>query len=78
MKKQDLVVDIKFGHLKIYFAGILHLSILAESIVGIESYENGELYYINYHLRTTNIETYYTDKDIWLSILKQLDTFSEV
>lgn len=72
-------VKIKYSHLKIYIDGILHLSVKVEEIVGIQSYLTGkERYHIDITTKTSCIECMYTRKDIWTSILKQIDKFGIV
>lgn len=78
MRKQNLV-DIQTGKgrtLKIYFRGLLHLSILVE-VVAIQSWYSGwwwwKRYSIEYSTRAGEVLTEYTDKALWSDLLKLLD-----
>ncbi len=77
MNTIDVKVIVRYNHLKIYLDDVLHISIQIDDIVGIQSYLIGtDYYHIDYYTKTTTIDCRYTRKDIWISILKELDKIS--
>lgn len=60
--------------LRIYIDDFIHISISLTDLVGIQSYSyKGNRWYIDFYTKTTKIECWYTNKQIWEDILKQID-----
>lgn len=71
-----IIVDKK---LRVFFDEIMHLSIDINELVGVQSYHYGDYRFaIDYVMKTTLIETCYTDKQKWKSILDGLAKISIV
>jgi hypothetical protein len=69
-------IDVRLiaDHLRVYINDILHLSIDIRELVGIQSYKYGDYKFaIDYNMKTTLIETWYTHKEDWEKILQGLE-----
>lgn len=65
--------------LRIYIDGIIHLSIDITELVAIQAYTfNDDRWHIDFTMKTTQVETWYTTRDLWESILKAIDGFDLV
>lgn len=63
------------GRVKVYVDGIVMLSFNQIDFKGYYAYKDDTLLYgIDFYLKDTTIETYYKTKEVWLGILKLLDT----
>lgn len=66
-----------FRSLRIYINGLLHLDILMESYLGLQSWlegTNNYIYFIEFYLKGEDaIICEYDDKDIWKEILTLID-----
>ena len=69
-------IEIKTAHerVKIYFDGLLHLSIDITDGLSIQSWqEDWGMYYIEYYTKNVVIMTHYSRREHWEELLKQLD-----
>lgn len=67
-------VKIVSDKLRVYIEGIVHLSINLPDLVGMQSYTYKEdRWHIDFYTKTTKIECWYTNKQIWEDILKCID-----
>jgi len=66
-------IKIVSNKLRVYIKGLLHLSIDISELVGIQSYTYNNRWHIDFITKTNVIECWYTNKQIWETILKDLD-----
>lgn len=67
----DISVKVVSDHLRIYINGLLHISVDISELVGIQSWKFGIYRFsIEYIFKTTSIETWYTEREIWEAILR--------
>ena len=75
MPKIELKINKK--QIKIYIDDILHLSIVREELISIQSwimgYDGYRKYHIEYTTKTNTIESEYDNIEKWKKILKLLD-----
>lgn len=65
------VVSDKF---RIYIDDLVHVSINIPDLVGIQAYAwSDDRWHIDFYTKTTTIECWYTNKQIWEDILRQID-----
>jgi hypothetical protein len=71
-----LKIEIKTAHerVKIYFNGLLHLSIDITDGLSIQSWqEDWGMYYIEYYTKNVTILSHYDREECWIELLRQLD-----
>ena len=70
-------VELKLSNnqLRIYIDGLIHVNIRLDELVGIQSWEQGGLCYIEFYLKTTFIKCEYNKPELWKEILKVLEDF---
>ena len=70
-------VTSKISHasVRIYINGVLHLHIVRETFLGLSAwlYEREGMYYIEIVLRDGTIATDYDRRDLWTSVLTELE-----
>lgn len=74
-------IDIKIpsDKLKIYINDTLHLSINISELVAIQAYKyDNSRFCIDYYMKSTIVDTWYSYFDDWKAILDKLDKFSLV
>ena len=74
-EKMKIKVVVKNQHLKIYVNNILHLSTVVADIKAIHSYKlSDDRWNIDLHVKEGDpIELTYTTREMWKTILKELD-----
>lgn len=80
LTKNKIKIDvfIRAGYFKIYIDNLIHISLRSDEIIDIETYDSHEKYYINYHLKTRFVETFYINEDLWKEILQKIDKIIEM
>lgn len=69
----EVSIKVKWCSIKIYINNILHLEILKNEIVAVQSWVNDGKYIIEYSLTNRDIKTEYYSRETWESILTQWD-----
>lgn len=70
----EILVKVVSDRLRIYINGLLHLSMSISDLVGIQAWKYGTYRFaIEYTFKTTAIETWYVERDVWEAILKGLE-----
>lgn len=67
-------VIIKWGCLRVYIDGFIHLSVHCDQLIGAQSYNDSGYYCIDYYTKDTGTITsqYYTKK-VWQDVLVGLE-----
>lgn len=69
-----VAVKVFSDKLRVYINDLLHLSISIEELVGVESYSwSDDRWHIDFITKTNTIECWYTNKELWESILRGID-----
>ena len=75
-KTEVKIISNKF---RVVINDILHLSVDLSELVGIQSYKYDDCRFcIDYYLKTTQIETWYTKEEEWKAILDGISKLSLV
>lgn len=66
-------LKIEGNSLRIYLDGIMHVSLLLDKLVGIQSYRfSPNRYCIEYVMSGNKIESWYDKEEVWMEILREL------
>lgn len=69
----SITVKVVSDRLRIFINDVLHLSLDISELVGIQSYHYGDYRFaIDYNMKTTLIETWYVNEEMWKDILAGL------
>lgn len=79
MRKKDIIkITVHDGEFKVHINGLLHLNLMQEQIVAIQSWKNFGRYYIEYYLSSgATVLTEYIMLN-WVEMLGLLDKYKLV
>lgn len=69
----NAAITLSANQFKIHFDTILHLTIRLDELIGVHSWHQGGMFYIEYTTKTNYILTEYDTKEKWMEVLKLID-----